>query len=88
MFEDRDKGRDRVRHVDTDGDTNLLIRKFCLSGAHAIVPPQKAIIQRDPKFRVFIGNGLFEGRNKGRDKRRHADTNDDTKIPNQKVLSE
>ena len=46
------------------------------------------IIQRDPKFRVFIDNGLFEGRNKGRDKRRHADTNDDTKIPNQKVLSE
>ena len=80
MFEDRDKGRDRVRHVDRDGDTNLVTKKFCLSRAHAIGPQQTAIIQKDPKFRVFIENGLFEGRNKGRDKRRHADTNDDTTI--------
>ena len=57
MFEDRDKGRDRVRHVDTDGDTNLLT--FCLSRAHAIVPQQTAIIQKDPKFRVFEENRLW-----------------------------
>ena len=81
MFEDRDKGRDRVRHVDTDGDTNLLTGKFCLSRAHAIVPQQTAIIRRDPTFRVFVDNGLFEGIYKGRDKRRHADTNDVREIP-------
>ena len=35
--EGRDEGRDRVRHVHTDGDTNILIRRFCLSRANAIV---------------------------------------------------
>ena len=63
----------------------FLTRKFCLSRAHALIPQGIAIMKKDPKFRVFIENGLFEGKNKTKDKGRHADTNGNANLLTRKV---
>ena len=59
LFEGRNKSRDKGRHADTNGNTNLLTRKVCPSRAHAIIHTPIAIIKKDSKFRVFEENRLW-----------------------------